>query len=650
MKNIAVIIYDLTVEYHITVVNGIMEYFNDKDDINVFIAPVSVPHSTLYDFDYQYWSSVEVLKNKNIDAYIVVVNSFTYLFSADRLSKRLKILGNRPVISVSVPLNLPKNRYSYISSRDAYDKIVEHLKNVHNRSKFAFFSAELDGSPESDERLESFKLALKKHNLEFNPDLVFPGDFTPLTTGLYLQEHYKTKEDIDFDALLCANDYMAVAAADNLERIGARVPEDVCVFGFDNADISVSQVPTISTVNQNVTENGYVAAELAYKSVTEKELPDNAIVNCYPLYRQSCGCIKNKRRTATYYDQNGIFHDQSDTSKSTLNLFDNALGDMSNIYHMLNMTDSVTDINDYFVSLVKILEKLYIEYFAACVYENEIELNPEDDFQIPEKAKLLLLYDKTNNVFKNYYEQDGIEFKTKQNLLPTDCYPAKKLNYFIFPISLKNKNYGYIICHLPMLKYTTYEIYLKIFANTFVHAFENSKSLTVREEMMERNRSLNTQSRTDELTQLLNRRGFMDYAQRLIDLSIVTETNGCVFFFDLDGLKKINDTYGHKMGDMALATAAQVLKDTFHKSDLVGRLSGDEFAALAPGFDEENVEFIRERIIELCKEYSVQNKLPFTISTSLGVVNYNSEKKDLQKLLLEADKLLYEEKKIKHGK
>lgn len=650
MKNIAVLIYDLTVEYHITVVNGIMKYFADKKDVNIFIAPVSVPHATSFDFDYQYWSSVDVLKNKKIDAYIVVVNSFTYYFSAERLSTSLEILGKRPVISVSVPLNLPKNRYSYISSKDAYDKIVDHLKNVHKKTRFAFFSAELDGSPESEERLESFKAALKKHNLEFDPSLIFPGDFTPLTTGRYLQEHYKTKESVNFDALLCANDYMAVSVVDNLQQIGVKVPEDVCVFGFDNADIAIAIVPTLSTVNQNVAQSGYKTAELAYKAVTENKLPENAKVDCYPIYRQSCGCIKNLRRTGTYYDCNGVFHDQLDTNETSLNLFDNALGDMSTIYHMLNMTDSVTDMNNYYASLEKILSKLYIRFFAACVYENEIEVNPEDEFKIPEKAKLLLLYDKENGVSKNYYEQGGIEFKTKQSLLPNEDYADKNFTYFIVPIFLRNKNYGYIICQLPMLKYTVYEIYLKIFVNSFVHAYEYSKSLTAREEIMERNRSLNTQSRTDELTGLLNRRGFMDYAQRLIELSIVTETNGCVFFFDLDGLKKINDTYGHKMGDMALVTAAQVLKDTFHKADLVGRLSGDEFAVLAPGFEKENVEFVRERIIELCKQYSEDNKLPITISTSLGVVSYSSEKKDLQKLLLEADKILYEEKKIKHGK
>ena len=314
------------------------------------------------------------------------------------------------------------------------------------------------------------------------------------------------------------------------------------------------------------------------------------------------------------------------------------------------MTDSVDDLNEYFINQIKTFQRLYIDYFAVCVYENEIELNPEDEFVAPEQAKLMLLYDKSRNLVKNYYNQGGESFNLIKQILPKASKPKAKYNYYIVPIFLKNKNYGYLICSLPMPKYTVYEVYLKLLVNTFVHSYEYSKSKNARAEIMERNRSLNTQSRTDELTKLLNRRGFMDYAQRLIDLSIVTETNGCVFFFDLDGLKRINDNWGHKMGDLALSTAAEVFRAVFHKSDLVGRLSGDEFAVLAPGFDKTNSDFIRERIVELCKEYSTNNKLPFIISTSFGVVEYSDGKKNLQKLLLEADKLLYEEKKRKHGK
>ena len=64
-------------------------------------------------------------------------------------------------------------------------------------------------------------------------------------------------------------------------------------------------------------------------------------------------------------------------------------------------------------------------------------------------------------------------------------------------------------------------------------------------------------------------------------------------FFDLDGLKTINDTYGHKIGDLAIKVEAQVLKAAFRESDVVGRISGDEFGVVAPGNKKKKVSALR---------------------------------------------------------
>ena len=77
MKNIAVLIYNVTIEYHVTLIDGILDYYKNKKDANVFIAPVNVPHVSTIDSNYQYWTSVEVLKSKSIDSVIVIVNSFS---------------------------------------------------------------------------------------------------------------------------------------------------------------------------------------------------------------------------------------------------------------------------------------------------------------------------------------------------------------------------------------------------------------------------------------------------------------------------------------------------------------------------------------------------------------------------------------------
>ena len=117
----------------------------------------------------------------------------------------------------------------------------------------------------------------------------------------------------------------------------------------------------------------------------------------------------------------------------------------------------------------------------------------------------------------------------------------------------------------------------------------------------------------------------------------------------MDGLKKINDTYGHEMGDKAIMLQARVLKDIFRSSDVIGRLSGDEFGIVALGMKMSHIEKIRLKIEMLCKKVSIENQLPFTLSISLGAVDLQKSSV-LKKLLSEADKELYKEKKIKHAR
>lgn len=648
MKNIALLTYDLSVEYHISILDGILSYYKDKTDVSFFIAPVNVPHATTYECDYQYWTTTDVLCNKQIDAVIVLVNSFSAYISAERLAVELSKFGNVPVISIASPLEIPSNSYTCVSSKKAYCQIVEHLFKKHNCKRIAFFSAALNGSAESDERFKSYKAALKANGLKFDKNLVFDGDFTPACTHGYIVRHYNCKEDVPYDALLCANDYMAVGAIGAFEEKGIRVPEDVRVFGFDDSDIATNNVPTASTVNQNISESGRKAAELAYKAAYGKSIPKRSNVNCEPIYRQSCGCVHGRERIDSYFDQTGTYFDRPSIRGNILNLFGNALDDMSNIYHMLNMTDSVVELDEYFLSLVKILKQINVDSMLVCVYNKEIVLSPDDDFELPSKAEVLLHYNGPKQIEKIYYNTKKIKFNPREGMIPEEIGDLNPGNYFVFPLSLKDVNYGYILFKLPMNKYVVYEVFIKILGNALVHSYVYSKQHEHQQELVLRSQTLNMESRTDELTKLFNRRGFIDYAQRLLEVSNVAETPGSVFFFDLDGLKKINDTWGHKTGDVAIQTAAKVLKKAFRETDLVGRLSGDEFAVIAPGFTKSKEKQLRKRLKELNSEYSKKKELPFTVSVSMGVAEYNSSNADLQQLLLLADKELYKEKKIKH--
>ncbi len=649
MKNIAVLIYDLTIEYQITVINGIVSYFEGMKDVSLFIAPVNVPHAITAEFDYQYWTTTEVLRSKIFDAYIVIANSFTSFYPLEKLEEEFKKFTGRPIISVAVPLSVPNNSYTYNDSKQAYIQIINHLKTKHNRKNIAFFSAELNRSPEATDRLKAFRAAMKANDLEFREEWVFPGDFTPPTTFRYIKEQYHCREDVDFDALICANDYMAASATGALLELGVNVPEDVCVVGYDDSDIAVSCTPTLSTVNQQLEVSGRKAAQMAYKAACGAKVPHRQCVSSSPVYRQSCGCVPVVNHSDSYYDQNGKYFDKPKSNYNVLNIFGNALNDMATIYHMLNMTESMRDINDYFSTFVKNLKMQFFRVCAVCMYDKVYNIAPEDNFVLPETARLIFYYNEFKGIERNCYKEGGIHFNPHKSIMPPEAGDLEPGLYYILPVSLREKNYGYVLCHLPYYHYTVYGIYLKLLTNSFIHCYEYSNATNQNEKLAELNQELSVQSRTDELTQVFNRRGFMEYAQRLLDLSIVTGAKGSVFFFDLDGLKKINDTWGHKTGDIAIQTCAEVLREAFHKSDIIGRLSGDEFAVVAPGFEKINEDLLRMRVQTLCVKHSKRKKLPFTLSASFGIAEFNAEYNELTELLIQADKELYKEKKIKHA-
>ena len=155
------------------------------------------------------------------------------------------------------------------------------------------------------------------------------------------------------------------------------------------------------------------------------------------------------------------------------------------------------------------------------------------------------------------------------------------------------------------------------------------------------------QSKTADLTKVLNRRGFEDLGQKSIDIALEMDNEGMIFFIDMDGLKKINDTYGHSMGDKAIQAQAQVLKKALRSNDVIGRVGGDEFVAITIGMKPESLPKIRTKIEKLNETISEKKGLPFTLSCSIGAIPFCKKNKDLSSLILKADSLLYEEKQMK---
>jgi diguanylate cyclase (GGDEF)-like protein len=150
---------------------------------------------------------------------------------------------------------------------------------------------------------------------------------------------------------------------------------------------------------------------------------------------------------------------------------------------------------------------------------------------------------------------------------------------------------------------------------------------------------------TDDLTCLFNRRGFFAAATQELKRAMRKAESLLLFFCDVDDLKKINDTYGHQEGDLALIRVADALEKTFRGSDVIARLGGDEFVVLALETNDQSEQVLRRRFTKSLKKSS-EPEQGYEPSVSIGTARFDPKRAvALGDLMVQADKAMYEQKR-----
>jgi len=176
---------------------------------------------------------------------------------------------------------------------------------------------------------------------------------------------------------------------------------------------------------------------------------------------------------------------------------------------------------------------------------------------------------------------------------------------------------------------------------SLIGIIEDYKDITDRKQLESR---LHEISITDELTGLLNRRGFLTMAEKQLLAAHGGPKQIYLLYADLDNMKWINDTFGHKMGDQALIETTAILKNTFRNADVVGRLGGDEFVVLLSETSiQDRCQAIINRFEEAIRQRNAAPKnKEFTLQISVGISQYNPTTPcSLEDLLNRADARMY---------
>lgn len=181
------------------------------------------------------------------------------------------------------------------------------------------------------------------------------------------------------------------------------------------------------------------------------------------------------------------------------------------------------------------------------------------------------------------------------------------------------------------------EVDVKLLRRALYYAIERHRSRVLLQQL----------SFNDELTGLLNRRGFLSMAQQQLKIAQREDWELVLLFADLDSLKNINDNFGHTEGDRALKSVASVLNKTFRTSDLIARLGGDEFIVLALNAPAAGVQKMKTRLKSNLDRHNSQNRY-YQLSLSIGIAQFDpSHETSLESMIVEADKALYENKRKK---
>ncbi len=642
-KNIVVLVSEIANDYTFSILNGINQFFTDKN-VNLFLISTKLIQNLSTK---QYWIGMKLAEGEQIDGVIILTSVYLSFITKKELAKHISNFHTDNILSISTNLPVKNSAWTYVSCKEAYNTIVKHLKEEHGCKTFAFMSALATGSEEAKDRYDAFLAAIKKNGLTFDESRLFEGKFVYDAAYNVLKQKYKKKKDVDFDAVVAENDMMAFAAIDALESIGIKIPEDVKVVGYDDIVQAQTAEISLSTVNQQMEQQGITAAELVWKKANGIDIPKKTPIKIKPIFRESCGCSNTE---PTFLEKSKKYTGKQNISVS-LYLEKHMI--QQNIYYLLENLQNEMTLDLLFKRFDSVLPDLYVPGISICMYDTPLLITEDETLELPEKATLKLNIDKTTNTKETNL---NVSFNPRKMILPQKYLGTKPGTFMIHPIFFGHKQYGYLVCKTASTEYLFMMIYLKTFSTIISQSYiytqqlEENAKLTSENIMLQiDNSELNEISMIDSLTGVFNRRGLTEMGNESIKLAIKMNSKGIVFFADMDYLKKINDKYGHEMGDKAIQTEAEVFKTVFRQNDIISRLGGDEFAGVIPGLPYDHLEKTKAALKEACKTLSEKHGLPFEISISFGAVEFDSENCDLDKLIQLADKEQYKEKRKHHS-
>lgn len=522
------------------------------------------------------------------------------------------------VPAVSLCMEADGMYYAGIGGRAAVSEIIHHLYDVHGCRSFFFAGGPADNY-ENQEREAAFHDCMKEFDIpEENQD--WNSGTYDFRSGISTMRQILSSEKKLPDAIVCANDNIAVGIIMEAEKAGLKVPDNFCVTGFDCLDKASYFDPQITSADLNRTQIGSRAMEILDRCWQGEKLPKHHYVTSHCHYGESCGCPNTGLVDYRKYVRNQI--------EAGLNA---ALSDaaMASFEADLMACETLEDIASCVLREFRDLDDdgCYLAFDDRLV-------SPEPGSTLPEKG-----YDRHRLRVVRASEYDREMFFDNaaelNRYLWNSCAGS---TYFILPLHMKQYAAGYMVVRNPRYIADYLNVYRiqEYILNTLQTVYANTQIRTALKRLSE------IYDR-DRLTGVYGRTALTEKIVPFFEEEIRAGGKVAVCFTDVDHFKKLNDTCGHDYGDRVLVRVAAVLTDRKPEDGYVCRYGGDEFLIIFPMDRAEDMENFRTEVTEDLAKQKIR------ISMGMVMAPDDTVGKNLDDFINAADAQMYRIKEAHHS-
>lgn len=607
-------------------IKGMQRAFAKKDaDIYVLTAyPTGKDFLDIFTSEYNIFNLADP---SDFDGAVVFSSSVSYPEITDKVFERCLKAGI-PTIARGPVYEGTYN--AGINNHIGMRELCEHLIKEHGVKRPAFIGGQKE-SEDSYIRLEVLKEVLKENNLKLDDNLIVYTDWDNFR-AIEFVEMIK-KSNIKFpDAIICANDGLAMSVCLTLSNLGFDVPRDVIVTGFDYLDDSQRFYPSISSVDQCDNELGYESGLLLWNLANKKKSRKNLEVMSKFVPGESCGCY-NARKSNVIRNMAGR---EYFSQKMSDNAFDREL---NRVEYIINQSKTYPEMQSKLSEFIESEHSVMGKTVHILLDEAFFDVRTQKTKKVNKYSeKMHVLFSMTD---ERVNREAIIEAK---NIFPNSDKVEGNRVYMLLPFYDGYQATGYMVIADA----------LQMMATKNLQKFQNRLGVSLlkfrqNNLLHKENGELIEMIRKDSLTHVKNRAAFDDISiqiQKKIEKG--TAKAFAIAMFDINNLKVINDTLGHEAGDAYIIASSRLICATFSHSP-VFRIGGDEFLVLLTDNDYEIRYQLQYEMKNVMNSLAFSKTIPETerVSIASGISEYNETKdKNIQDVFRRADTLMYEDKKI----